>query len=127
MQKSLDAGGAGGIEKHLRAHDVGPQERVRALDAAIDVRLGREVDEGVRSILKSGADGNSVGDVAADKAMALIIDALEIIEIARVSQGIEIGDAPGGTFSQHQTDKRRADEASPACDEKMHDGNRVED
>ena len=38
---------ARGLEQHEGAEHIGLDERVRRLDAAVDVRLGREVDDGV--------------------------------------------------------------------------------
>ena len=54
----------------IGAEDVGLDELARRLDRAVDVRLGREVDERVAA-LDRPADGVGVGDVAFDQLAAL--------------------------------------------------------
>ena len=50
LHEALDLEFAGGVEQHLRAEDVGADERPGVLDAAIDVALGREVDDRVDAV-----------------------------------------------------------------------------
>jgi hypothetical protein len=57
-----------GVEQRERAADVRPQERRRVLDAPVDVRLGREVDERVDPLLADERrHGRGIGDVRVDE------------------------------------------------------------
>src|SRR5439155_7474394 len=73
------------VEQHLRADDVGENERTRAHDAAIDVSLGGEVDDlGDAVLVEDGGNQIAVADVALDEGEALLV-AEEIFEIGEIS------------------------------------------
>ena len=55
------------LEQHVDADDAGAEERLRVEDAAVDVRLGGDVDHGVR-VGDERLDDVRVGDVALDEA-----------------------------------------------------------
>lgn len=55
-----------GVQEHLGAHDVGADELGGAGQRAVDVRLGREVDDLV-VLGDEGADDVRVADVADDE------------------------------------------------------------
>ena len=76
------------------------------------MRLGGEMDDRRGPLLgKRLIDRRPVGDVGLDESMRRAVDhRLERIEVARISQGVEIGDAglPLGDRGPHET---TADEA----------------
>src|SRR5438046_9730688 len=85
-----------GIEQHAGADNVGVNEILRRIDAAIDVRLGREIDDSKKLMLKHKCVHRvGVGDVGFEKfiALAMFFDhALEIGEVAGISERVQICD-----------------------------------
>ena len=96
LDEALDAVAPGGIEQHARPDHVGVDEILRRIDAAIDMRFGREIDDGVELLLgHERVHLVGIGDVGLEKfvALAMFLDhAVEIGEISRVGQDIDIGD-----------------------------------
>ena len=60
MHKAFDLVRAGGVEEDLRAEHVGADERTRIVNAAIDVALGREVDDRMHALADSGRPAGEV-------------------------------------------------------------------
>ena len=87
---------AGGVEQDAGADDVGVDEILRGIDAAIDVRFGGEIDHGEELLLvQEGVHLVGVRDVGLEKLVALAVfldHAVEIGEISGVGEGIDIGD-----------------------------------
>ena len=79
----------GTIEQHARADNVGVNEIQRRIDAAIDVRLSRKINDRVKLMLShKRVHLVSAGDVGFEKfiAFAMLFDqAVKIGEIASVS------------------------------------------
>ena len=89
-------------------------ELLRAEDRAVDVGLGREVDD--RGAARGRArDRVRVGDVAVDE---LVLDALEVGGVAGIGELVEHRDL-GAALGQ-PANEVRADEARPAGDEHAH-------
>ena len=111
---------AGGVEQDLRADHVRAKERTRILDAAIDVALRREVDHVRDAHLHGGADLLAVRDVALDELVAkLALDILEVGEVARVGEPVEVDDADRGIGGEQVSNEVRPDEPAPTGDEQF--------
>src|SRR5207249_287105 len=94
---------------------VGAEERPAVLNAAIDVTLGREVDDVGDAVPHRGPDGLPVGDVAADELVPRVaLDVLEVGEVAGVGQGVEVDDRHAGVGGEEVADEVRPDEPAPA-------------
>ena len=113
-----------GIEQHARADHVGVNEILRRIDAAIDVRLGREIDDGKKLMLKHECVHRvGVGDVGFEKfiALAMFFDhALEIGEVAGISERVHICDRSRLVMLQNVANKIAPDEAAAAGHENSH-------
>jgi len=88
------------------------------------VRLGGEVHHGVGIVLgEDAADELAVGDVAVEEAVALgeaLVEAGEVLEVARVGQLVEVQDEtvlPGRL--QQEADEVRADEPGSTGNEQL--------
>ena len=112
---------ARGIEQHHGAVDVGVQERLGIVDAAIDVGLGGEVDHRGH-VAHDGIDHHAVGDVAAHEAVARMRGNVgKVLQIAGIRQGVEVDDVILRMMLQDVADEVRADEAGAAGDQDLHD------
>ena len=109
------------FEQHERADDVRVDERLRAVDRPIDVRLGSEIQDGVRPRVGEHARHDvAIGDVALDERHARILQRpLEIQQAAGVRQLVDDDDAMGRVI-ERVLNEVRADEAGAAGDEKRH-------
>ena len=104
------------VEQHLGAEDVGEDEFGRPEDRAVDVGLGREVDDRVAAG-RGRRDCLGVGDVAL---VELVLDAFEVRAVARVRELVEDDDR---VAIRRETSRRsRADEARATCHENPHRG-----
>ena len=112
-----------GIQKRLRAHDVGDHEVLRSRDRPVHVRLGREVDHHVMARHHLIQD-RTFADVALDERVAGVLrNSGEIREIAGIGELVEHGHACSlGTQAaiEQATHVVRADEAGSAGDEISH-------
>jgi len=106
------------FEQMEGADDVGLDEVFRAVDGAVDVALGGEVDDGARLLFgEQFADQGAVADVALDEDVALVaVQAGEVLQVAGVGEFVEIEDRLV-VLSQPVEDEVRADEAGAAGDE----------
>ena len=115
---------AGGVEQHARADDVGVDEILRGIDAPVDVRFGREIDDGVELLLvQEGVHLVGIGDVGLEKFVALAVlldDAVEIGEIPGVGEGVDICDVRRLVMLQNVTNKVTPDEPTAACHQDAH-------
>ena len=98
------------------SEDVGFDERRRPVDRAIDMRFGRQVDDGVRPVLveQTGHLGR-VADVPLHEDVQRVVERRgKRVEISGVGQFVEIDDAqPRG---DHLPDEATPDEAGAAGD-----------
>ena len=87
--------GARFLEQAECAVDVGADEIIGAVDGAIDVALGGEVNDGARLFApQQVAQEIAIDDVALLEAIARVgLDGMQVVEIARVCQLVEIHDA----------------------------------
>src|SRR5208337_1586968 len=100
------------------AVDVGADEIVGAVDGAVNVALGGEVNDGAGlSAPQQAAHKIAIDDVALLEAIARMgFDGTQVVEIARVCQLIEIQDARG--FGGNPLENEiRANESSAAGDQ----------
>src|SRR5579883_171639 len=115
MNKFFDSGGAGGIEEHLRSQNVGADEGTGVENAAIDMALGREMDDAVNA-LDGGPHGLAVGNVAMHEAIARIVSRIrQVRQVAGVGQSVEIDDVDIGLVFENIVDEVAADEAATSC------------
>src|SRR5439155_23674877 len=110
------------LEEDEDAVDIGLDERARFHQRAIDMRLGREVDN---DIDPTSVDAfvrlrhiRRIGDVAVKKAViALAFVFGEVLADTRVRELVEVDDLRIVTvFREQVTDEVRADETGPAGD-----------
>jgi hypothetical protein len=101
--------------------DVGLHEGARAVDAAVDVALGREVHDGARPVLgQQAVEQGAVADVAVHEAVAASpCSAGQVGEVAGVGQRVEVDDRLAG-WRQPVEHEVAADEAGAAGDEYGH-------
>ncbi len=113
-----------GIEQHAGADNVAVNEILRRIDAAIDVRLGREIDDGKKLVLKHECVHRvGIGDVGFEKfvALAMFLDhAIEISQIAGVSEHIDVGHKRRLVMLQNVTNKIAPDESAATGHENAH-------
>ena len=104
------------VQQRLGAQHIGGQEQLRLGDAAVNVTLRREIHHGVEVVLPEQiAHQRTVADVAAHEDVArLVLQIRQILQIARIGQGIQIHDTQLGVLVQHVVDKIGADEAGAA-------------
>ena len=91
---ALYAVGAAGIEQGCRADHVGAHKNLRVRDAAVHMGLRRKVNHNVRLLLlEKVKDKGSVRDIAAHKAVVLLVcDRRNALQIARIGQKIQVDD-----------------------------------
>jgi len=108
-----------GLEQHERADDVRVDERPRAVDRPIDVRLGREIQAGVRRVvLEDARHRRLIGDVGLDERHARRADGpLEVEQAAGVGQFVDDDEAVGGV-RERVMNQVGADEPGSPRDEK---------
>ena len=113
---SHDPGAAGGVEQVLRAQDVGQEEELGVLDAAVHVALGGEVDHVVELVAgEEVVHEGAVADVAADEDAAFVVDVPgDGAEVARIRQGVEDDHADVFVYPQEVLDVVGADESGGA-------------
>src|SRR5262249_5366731 len=85
---------ASGVEQDLRADDVGSHKGSGIHNAAIDMALGREVDDARNALGYDLLNNVAVSDVAMDEAIARIAgDVLQIGQVSGIGEQVEIDDA----------------------------------
>ena len=109
---------AGGFQQDERADDVRVDETLRAVDRAIDVRLGREIhDRNGLMLAEDAADRVTVRNVCADERDSRILqNVVEVQQAAGVRQLVDNDDAIGAV-RECVVDEVRADEAGSAGDQ----------
>src|SRR6185436_7747737 len=103
--------------------DVGPHERVRGHDAAIDVRFGGEVEDRIDSVIGEHArDRGAIADVAVNELEPRVVHhTIEVREVTGVRERVQNDDLlEAGALAagrQHATREVGADEAGASRDQ----------
>ena len=99
-------------------------EILRRINAAIDVRFRREINHRIELLLgHERVHLVGIGDVGLEKFVAfpvLFDDAVEIGEISRVGEGVDICDVRRLVMLQNVTNKVTPDEPTAARDQDAH-------
>ena len=107
---------AGAIEQHARADDIGVNEIERIVDAAVDMRFGREIDDRIKLMLgHERIHLIGICDIGFEKlvAFAMFFDhAVQIGEVARVSEHIDVGHVRRLVMLQNIPNKVAPDESA---------------
>jgi hypothetical protein len=104
----------------VHAEDVGLEKPLRISDRAVDVRLRREVHDGVYP-RHHVVDGLPVADVAPNEAVAwVVLDRSQVLEVPRVGEFVEIHDLAVRVSLEVHADEVTADEAGAARDQELH-------
>ena len=115
---------AGTIEQHTGANHIGVNEILRRINAAIDVRFGGEINDGVKLVLRHELIHLvGVGNISLKEFIAVAVllrHALEIGKVARVSQRIDIRDVGRLVMSQNVANKVAAYETTAARHQNAH-------
>jgi len=110
----------GGVEEVLCAEDIGLEEELRMVDAAVDVAFCGEVDHEIKVVLfEESVCEVSVADISFDELAAVGLEvAVEGVDIAGVGKQVEDNNAYVVRVSgQEMFDKVGANEAGAACNE----------
>ena len=108
----------GSLQQRERAHHIGAGKGEGILDGAVDMALGGEMDDAVDAVLADDAAHLvEVGDVGLHEGIVgLVLDVLEVGEVAGVCEFVEIDYAVVGIFVDEQAHDVRAYEAGAAGD-----------
>ena len=108
----------GHVQQDLGAQDVGAYEDIGAVDAAVHVGLGGEVDDLRGMILgKDGLHGGAVGDVGLHEGVAgVACNLFDIVGVAGIRQRVKVDEMDVGILLHLLEDKAGADEATAAGD-----------
>ena len=119
VEEPVDLDVPGYVAQHVGAEAVGPHERVRVDDRAVDVALGREVDHGV--VAGHGhAHRVAIADVALDERVARVVgDVGQAGQVAGVGQRVEDRHLVVGR-GEHVADVVGTDEPGRAGHEQLH-------
>ena len=101
-----------------RAHHIGGHKDLGVCDGAVYMGLRREVDDVVRVILPDERRHKLlVADIAVDKEVpGVVLDILQILQIAGIGQGVQIDDANVRVLFQHIVDKGSSDKPGATGD-----------
>ena len=112
------------IEQHTGADHVRVNEILRRINAAIDMRFGREIDHGVKLMLGHElVHLIGIGNVGLEEFVTIAVflrHTVEIGEIAGVSQDIDIGDRGRLVMFQNVANKVAANETAAARYQNAH-------
>ena len=108
----------GSLQEGECAHDVCTSEGEGILDAAIDVALSGEVDDAVHLlVLHQLQECVEVADVHLHELIVrLILDVLEVGEVAGIGQLVEVDDLVLRVFVDEEAYYMAADKTGAACD-----------
>ena len=124
LDEAADAVPPRGIQQDAGADDVGMDEILRGIDAAVHVGLGGEIDDGEELVLAHQLVHEvGIGDVRVEELVALAVlggQAGDVGDIARVGQRIHVGDEFRGVMFQDVADEVAADKAAAAGNEQSH-------
>ena len=112
LNETLNPPRTRGIKQDLSADDVRAQKLCRVCDAAINVRLGRKINDGSSVFAKRCVHRLRIGNVAVNKAVTCLIQTFQIVQISGVGQGIEVCDLAVGCSSSNS--RTKAEPIKPA-------------
>ena len=109
----------GGLEEGERAHHVGAGKSKGIFDRTVDVALGGKVDNALYLVLlHEGVEGVEVADVHLDKRIVgLVLDVLEVGEVARVGEFVETDDMVVGILVDEKSNDVAADKTGTTGDD----------
>ena len=109
----------GALQQVHGAHDVALDEDLRVLDGAVHVALRGKVDDVIEIVLCEQAfDQLLVADVALHEDVAgVALDVLQVLQIARVGQLIEVDQQDLRVLFEHIVNKVRTNKAGTAGDQ----------
>lgn len=110
---------AGGLQQAEGTHHIGAGEGKRVFDGAIHVALCGQVDDAIDIVLlHDGAHAVEVADIGLHEGVVrLVLDILQVGEVAGVGERIEIDDAILGVLVDEEADDVGADEAGTTCNQ----------
>ena len=85
------------------------------MNAPIDVRLGREVEDRITAFRNRGKDRVTIADITFDESVPGLVETFKVFQIAGVGQGVEIHDLDVRLIFKNKTDKSRTDKSRTAC------------
>lgn len=114
----------GTIKQDAGPNDIGVNEIERIVDAPIHMRFSRKIDHSIKLMLRhQGIHLIGVRDIGFEKlvAFAMFLDhAIQIGEIARVSEHIDVGQVRGLVMLQNIPNKVAPDESAATGDKDAH-------
>ena len=100
-------------EKHEGAGNIGFDHGRRIVDAAVHVRLGGEMNDGLAA-RHGHFDGDRITDITLDEGVVGIAgDGIQAREVSGVRQFVEVNDGVVLGQAQDMSDEIRSDEAGP--------------
>src|SRR5687767_8570028 len=87
------------------------------MNATVDMRFSGEVENGVAAVRHRINDSTPIADVTSHKRVSPDIEVIEVLEIPRVGERVEVDDLHVVRFGQDLPDERRTDKAGAAGDE----------
>ena len=122
VQETPGVVGARRFEQRERASQIGLEDRLRRQDAAVHVRFGGEVDDGVgRKLVQQGVHQRRVANVAVHEAIPRIgRHRLQVLEVPGVGELVQIDQGANAILRKHQADERRSDEPRAAGNQQSH-------
>ena len=108
----------GSLQERERTHHVGACKGERILDGAVHVTLGGQMDDAVDLlVLHQLVEGVEVADVHPHElVIRLVLDVLQIGQIAGVGELVEIDDIILGIFVHKEANNMASDESGTAGD-----------
>ena len=106
------------LEDRVGADQVGLDERLGVVQRVVDVRLGREVHDGV-ALRDELVDQRAVADVAVHE-LDLVLDRLQALAVAGVGERVQHDHLVLGVVAHRVVDEVRADEPGGAGGEQLH-------
>ena len=112
------------VQKHAGTDDVCVNEVQRIVDAAIDMRFGREIDDRVEPVVGHQCVHQvGVRDIGFEKfvTLAMFFDqAIKIGDVTGISEHIDISDVCGLVMLQNIPNKVAPDESAATGDKDAH-------
>ncbi len=115
---TIEPHGFGGLEQNMGADYIGINERIRAVDGAINMRFGGKMDDGVNRLICEQAPYQiMIANIALDKAkIILLANRVKVGTIASIGQGIKDNNPAVRIGLEPEVDKIGPDKASAASD-----------
>ena len=114
------------IEQHTRADDICVNEIKRIVDAAVDMRFGREIDNRIKLMLgHERIHLVGIGDVGLEKFVAITVffdHAVKICGVPGVGEDVDVTDQRRFVVLQDVTDEIAANKSAPAGYQNSHSG-----